>query len=65
MQPDSKDAILERLQFAVAELEVISGIAEWERDSDLLAQVHTLIEGVRECIILALKRQPAPGPPDA
>ena len=65
MQPDSKDAIVERLQFAVAELEVISGIAEWGRDSDLQAQLETLIEGVRECIIFVLKRQPAPRPPNA
>ncbi len=63
MQPDSKDAIVERLQFAVAELEVISGIAEWERDSELLGQLETAIKGARKCLVFVLKRQPAPRPP--
>ena len=55
MQRQSKNAVVKRLQFAMAELEVISGIADSEGEPGLLEQLQTLTEGVRECISSVLQ----------
>ncbi len=63
MQRQSKDAVVKRLQFAMAEVEVISGIADSEGEPVLLKQLHTLTQGVRECISSVLHGSKAPSPP--
>ena len=50
MQSKSKDAVVQRLQFAAAELEVIGGIADCEGDKVLLEKLHTLNERMQDCI---------------
>jgi len=52
MQRQSKDAVVKRLQFAMAELEVVSGIPGCEGEALLMQQLHALTEGVRECITM-------------
>jgi len=54
LQRESRDAVVRRLQFAQAELEVSSGIAVSEGERVLVEQLHTLAEGVRECIATVL-----------
>jgi hypothetical protein len=49
MQRQSKDAVVRRLRFAAAELEVVSGIADSEGETALLEQLHALTERLREC----------------
>jgi hypothetical protein len=50
MQSDAREAVLVRLQFAMAELEVIVGIADAEGEAALLEKTRTLAERMRECI---------------
>jgi len=50
MQSTTREAVLRRLQFAVAELEVVMGIADSEGESALLEETRALAERVRECI---------------
>ncbi len=60
MQCRSKAAVVKRLEFAMAELEVIGGIADCEGEPVLLEQLQTLTERVRECINAVLNGSPAP-----
>jgi hypothetical protein len=53
MQRQSKDTVVKRLQFAMAELEVISGIPGCDGEPLLMQQLHALIEGVRQFITIA------------
>jgi hypothetical protein len=50
MRRESKDAIVQRLEFAVAELEVVGEIAEREGDAALREQLRALTDRVRDCI---------------
>lgn len=50
MQRQSKDAVVRGLRFAVAELEVISGIADSEGEAAPLEQLRALTERARGCI---------------
>ena len=50
MQRRSNSAAVRRLEFAVAELEVVGEIAKREGDAVLLKQVYTLTDRVRDCI---------------
>jgi len=50
MHGATKEAVPNRLQFAVAELEVVIGIADSEGEFALLEEVRTLAERVQECI---------------
>jgi hypothetical protein len=50
MQRRSKSAAVRRLEFAVAELEVVGEIAKREGDAILLEQLYTLTDRVRDCI---------------
>lgn len=50
MRHESKHAVVQRLTFAVAELDVVGEIANPEEDAVLLEQLHTLTERVRDCI---------------
>lgn len=50
MQRECREEVVRRLQFAMAELEVISGIADRGGEAVLLQQFHTLKERVRDCI---------------
>jgi hypothetical protein len=52
MQRQYKNAVVKRLQFAMAELEVISGIPGCDGEPLLMQQLHALTEGVRECITI-------------
>jgi len=52
MQRQSKDAVVKRLQFAMAELEVINGIPGCDGKPVLMQQLHGLTDGVRECIAI-------------
>ena len=63
MQREANAAVLRRLQFAMAELEAIGGIADYAGDPALLEQIHALIEGVRGCINSLLKSSQAPSSP--
>lgn len=65
MQGQSKDAVLKRLEFAMAELEVISRIADSEGEPVLLEQLHALTERVRECISCVLSTGKVPSCPTA
>lgn len=66
MQRQSKNAVVKRLQFAMAELEVISGIADGEGEAVVLEQFHhALTERVRECISSVLHGSKAPSSPTA
>ncbi len=65
MQRQSRNAVVKRLQFAVAELEVISGIANSEGEPVLLEQLHALTERVRECISCVLNTSKVPSSPTA
>ena len=60
MRREFKDAVVKRLQFAVAELEVVSGIADSEGEAVLHEQLHALSERVRECIDVVLHGGPRP-----
>ena len=60
MRRESKHAVVQRLKYAVAELEVVGEIAQREADPALLEQLHTLTERVRECINAVLYGCPAP-----
>lgn len=50
MRRDPKKAVMQRLAFAVAELELAAEIAKCEGDPFLLGQLPTLPERVRDCI---------------
>ncbi len=50
MQRRPKSAAMRRLEFAVAELEVVGEIAKREGDAILLEQLCTLTDRVRDCI---------------
>jgi hypothetical protein len=50
MERRSKNAVVRRLEFAVAELEVISQIASLEGDTVMVDQLGSLTEGIRGCI---------------
>jgi hypothetical protein len=50
MRPESKQAVVQRLEFAAAELEVVSEIAKREGDPALLKQLQALTERMRDCI---------------
>jgi len=63
MLRETKAAVLRRLQFAMAEMEAISGIADYARGPALLEQIHALTEGVRSCINSLLNSGEVPGPP--
>jgi len=63
MQGETKAAVVRRLQFAMAELEAISGIAHYVGDPALLEQIRALTEGVRGCINSLLKSCQAPSTP--
>ena len=52
MERQSKNAVVKRLQFAMAELEVIHGIPGCEEEPVLMQQLHALTEGMRECITI-------------
>jgi hypothetical protein len=44
MRPESKHAVVQRVEFAAAELEVVSEIAKQDGDRALLKQLHALTE---------------------
>jgi hypothetical protein len=50
MQRSSRDAVVQRLQFAAAELEVVGEIAKWEGEAALMEQLRALTKRVRDCI---------------
>jgi hypothetical protein len=50
MRPEFKHAVVQRLEFAAAELEVVSEIAKRDGDLALLQQLHALTDRVRDCI---------------
>jgi len=50
MQSNTRDAVLRRLQYAVAELEVVMGIADCAGESALREEARLLVGRVRECI---------------
>lgn len=50
MRRESRDAVVQRLEFAVAELEVVGEIAKREGDLLLLEQLYALTERMRDCI---------------
>ena len=50
MRPELKHAVMQRLQFAAAELEVVGEIAEREGDAALLEQLCVLMKQVKDCI---------------
>jgi hypothetical protein len=50
MRRESKHAVVRRLQFAAAELEVTGEIVDCEGDTVLREQVHSLTERIRDCI---------------
>ena len=50
MRRESKHAVVQRLTFAVAELDMVGEIANRDQDAVLLEQLHTLTERVRDCI---------------
>jgi len=50
MRPESKHAVVQRLEFAAAELEVVSEIAKRDGDCALLEQLDALTDRVRDCI---------------
>jgi hypothetical protein len=58
MQRDFKTAVVTRLQFALAELEVVSSLALCHGEPDLEEQIHTLRKRVRECIDALLQDCP-------
>jgi len=60
MRRESEHAVVQRLKYAVAELEVVGEIASREEDTVLLEQLHTLTERVRKCINAVLYGSPAP-----
>lgn len=59
MRSDSKSAVVQRLQFAIAELEAVMGIAACEEELALLEDVRMLAERARQCIE-AIHGRPAP-----
>ena len=65
MQGETKAAVVRRLQFAMAELEAIGGIADYAGDPALLQQIRALTEGVRGCINSLLNSGEVPGSPPA
>lgn len=50
MRRESKHAVVQRLEFAVAELEVVGEIAKREGDPALLEQLYALTDRMRDCI---------------
>lgn len=50
MRRESKHAVVRRLQFAAAELEVIGDIVHREGDTVLREQLRSLTERIRDCI---------------
>jgi len=50
MRRESKHAVVQRLKYAVAELEVVGEIAKREADPALLEQLYALTERIRDCI---------------
>jgi hypothetical protein len=50
MHRSSRAAVVQRLRFAAAELEVVGKIAEREGDAALLEQLRALMKRVRDCI---------------
>ena len=63
MRRESRGVVVRRLQFAVAELEVISRIAESEGERVLVEELHALTERVRECIATVLNDSKVPSSP--
>lgn len=50
MRRELKNAIVQRLEFAVAELEVVSEIAKRDGDAALREQLCSLTDRVKDCI---------------
>ena len=65
MQRETKAAVVRRLQFAMAELEAISGIDGCAGDAALLQQIRALTEGMRGCISSLLHDSEVSGSPPA